>query len=130
MITRRLLLAGSAGLFALAPRYAFAGSTVPFDAAAFEAAQKSGKPAIVEISAPWCPVCKAQKPILAKLAADPRFKDLTVFDIDFDSQKDLVRKFGARSQSTLIAYKGTNEVGRSVGETQPEYIEALLEKAL
>lgn len=107
-----------------------AGEATPFSAAAFEAAQKGGKPILVAVSAPWCPICKTQKPILAKLAAEPRFKELQIFDIDFDSQKDLLRRFNARMQSTLIVFKGTAETGRSVGETQPEWIEGLLEKAL
>jgi thioredoxin 1 len=112
----------------LAP--AAAGETTPFADSAFEAAQKSGKPILVEVSAPWCPICKTQKPILAKLSSDARFKDLQIFDIDFDSQKDLLKRLNVRMQSTLIAYKGATEVGRSVGETQPEWIEGLLEKTL
>ncbi|WP_342150950.1 thioredoxin family protein [Methylorubrum sp. SB2] len=128
MPTRRHALALTAALiFAGTAR---AAAPVPFDAAAFEAAQAAGRPILVQISAPWCPICKTQKPILATLSAEPRFKDLAVFTIDFDSQRDLVRRFEARTQSTLIAYKGKAEVGRSVGETQPEWIEQLLEKAL
>ncbi|WP_426312753.1 thioredoxin domain-containing protein [Methylobacterium fujisawaense] len=112
------------------PAPARAAETTPFSDAAFEAAQKAGKPVLVAVSAPWCPICRTQKPILAKLAAEPRFKDLKIFDIDFDSQKDLLRRLNVRMQSTLIAYKGTTEVGRSVGETQPEWIEGLVEKTL
>lgn len=103
---------------------------VPFDPSAFAAAQEAGRPILVQVTAPWCPICRTQKPILAGLAAEPRFKDLAVFTIDFDSQRDLVRRFDARMQSTLILFKGRTEVGRSVGETQPEWIEQLLEKAL
>jgi thiol-disulfide isomerase/thioredoxin len=102
----------------------------PFTDAAFEAAQAAGRPILVEVSAPWCPICKAQKPIIAKLKAEPRFRELELFEIDFDSRKDLLRRFDARMQSTLIAFKGRVEAGRSVGETQPEWIEALIEKAL
>ncbi|HEV7440907.1 MAG TPA: thioredoxin family protein [Methylobacterium sp.] len=102
----------------------------PFEADAFEAAQAAGRPILVEVSAPWCPICRTQKPILAKLGTDPRFKDLVLFEIDFDSQKPLLRRFEARQQSTLVAFKGRQEVGRSVGETQPEWIESLLEKTL
>ncbi|GJE28336.1 thioredoxin family protein [Methylobacterium organophilum] len=106
------------------------GAALPFDEAGFEAAQAAGRPILVAISAPWCPICKAQKPILARLSAEPRYKDLALFEIDFDSQKPLVRRFGATMQSTLIAFKNGKEVGRSVGETQPEWIESLLEKTL
>lgn len=132
MITRRKILAlASVACSAMAiSAPAVAGETQPFNPAAFEAAQKSGKPILIEVSAPWCPICKAQKPVIAKLAAEPRFKDLQVFDVDFDTRKDVLKQFNARMQSTLIAFKGQNEVGRSVGETQPEWIEGLVEKTL
>ena len=130
MQSRRAVLTLAGLLLAASLAPAAAGETRPFSDPAFEAAQKSGKPIWVEVSAPWCPICRTQKPILAKLASEPRFKDLQIFDIDFDSQKELLRRLNVRMQSTLIAYKGATEVGRSVGETQPEWIEGLLEKAL
>ena len=61
---------------------------------------------------------------------DPRFKNMVTFRVDFDSQKDVVRGFGAQMQSTLIAFKGNAEVGRSVGETDAMAIEALLALAI
>ncbi|WP_373318372.1 thioredoxin family protein [Methylobacterium haplocladii] len=109
---------------------AFGAAPIPFDQAAFDAAQAAGQPVLVAITAPWCPICKAQKPILAKLGTGARFGSLAIFEIDFDTQKALVRRFDARSQSTLIAFKGRDEVGRSVGETQAEWIESFLEKTL
>lgn len=130
MTSRRLLLTLALLAPLAIPRFAEAGDTAPFSQAAFDAARSAGRPILVEVSAPWCPICKTQKPILAKLAADPRFKDLQIFDVDFDGSKDVLRQLNARMQSTLIAYKGDKEVGRSVGETQPEWIEGLLEKTL
>ena len=130
MMMRRALL----GLAAFLPLAVLAmpaqADPMPFEAGAFAAAQKAGRPILVEVSAPWCPICKTQKPILAKLAQDPRFKDLVIFDVDFDSRKDVLRRFDARMQSTLIVFKGETEAGRAVGETQPEWIEGLVEKAL
>ena len=128
MLRRSFLLAAILAPILTAP--ARAGEVVPFEAEAFAAAQAAGRPILVQISAPWCPICRAQKPILAALSADPRFKTLAVFTIDFDTQRELVRRFGAQMQSTLIVYRGGTEVARSVGETQPEWIEQLLEKAL
>lgn len=130
MTTRRRILALAALALSAGCGPALAGQTMPYTQAAFEAAQKAGKPILVEVSAPWCPICKAQKPVIAKLSGEPRFKDLQVFDVDFDSRKDVLKQFNARMQSTLIVYKGETEVGRSVGETQPEWIEGLLEKTL
>ena len=81
---------------------AIAGET-SFSLAAFEAAQK---PILIDIAAPWCPTCKVQAPILTKLYAEPRFKDLQVFTVDFDTQKDALRALKAQRQSTLIVFKG------------------------
>lgn len=107
-----------------------AAEVLPYTASAFAAAQKAGNPILVEITASWCPTCKAQKPILSKLESDPKFKDLRVFDVDFDTQKDVVRNFKATMQSTLIAFKGDHETARSVGDTNLDSIGALLEKAI
>src|ERR1700746_1041473 len=115
MLTRRsILIAAVASSIALTP--VFAADPQPFDAKAFADAQRAGKPIFVGIHASWCPICKAQKPILSELMADPKFKDLVYFVFDFDTQKDVVKFFGARMQSTLIAFKGKTETGRSVGE--------------
>lgn len=102
----------------------------PFDRANFEAAQAAGKPILIDVSAPWCPTCKAQAPILSKLMSDPRFKGMIAFSIDYDSQKDLLRTFNVQRQSTLIVFKGKQEAGRSTGDTNPASIEAMLAKAI
>jgi thioredoxin 1 len=130
MLSRRSLLLAAAAASATLSAPASAAGPQPFDDAAFAAAQKANKPIFIAIHASWCPTCKAQTPILADLMANPKFKNLAYFTIDFDSQKDLVRRFGARMQSTLIAFKGANEEGRSVGDTRRESIAALLDKTL
>ena len=79
-VAAAFVLAGS-----LSP--AFAGTAVPYSAEAFKAAQASGSPILVEIHADWCPTCKAQSPILDKLTADPKFKDLKIFRVDFDAHE-------------------------------------------
>jgi thioredoxin len=131
MISRRSFL-GTAALAAalVPPTMTLAAEERPFSRQAFEAAQRKRQSILVEIHASWCPTCAAQKPILARLFADPRFKDMAVFRIDFDSQKDEVRNFKARLQSTLITFKGGEEVARSVGDTNPDSIADLLTLAL
>ena len=109
---------------------AAAADAVTFTAEAFAAAQQSGKPILVDVAAPWCPICKRQRPLLQSILSDLRYKDVQRFDIDFDSQKDALKLVGARMQSTLIAYKGKREVGRSIGQTQREWLEDFLEKML
>ncbi len=102
----------------------------PFTQAEFAAAQKDGKPILVDIFAAWCPICRAQNPILTQLTREPEFKDLVVFKIDFDTQKAEVRALGATQQSTLITFKGEKETARSVGDTNPASLADLVKSAL
>jgi thioredoxin 1 len=117
MLSRRAALSAAlfASVFVLTP--ALAENAPAFDAKAFDQAQKAGRPILIAIHASWCPTCKAQAPILSELRADPKFKDL-------------VDRFGARMQSTLIAFKGEKEQGRSVGDTNRASIFALVAKSL
>jgi thioredoxin 1 len=133
MITRRSLLkaaTAATAATAFSSATAYAAQEQPFTRQAFEAAQGKGQSILVEIHASWCPTCQAQKPILGKLFADPKFKNLAVFRVDFDSQKDEVRNFKARVQSTLITFRGKEEIARSVGDTNPDSIADLLALAL
>jgi len=109
---------------------ASAAAASPFDTKAFEAAQAAGGPVLVEVHADWCPVCTRQKPIIRDLLSKPAFKGYSTFIVDFDSQKDVLKRLGVQRQSTLIVFKGSRELGRSTGVTDPAQIAALLEKAL
>jgi len=102
----------------------------PFNQANFEAAQASGKPILLEVHADWCPTCRAQEPIISGLMQDPKNSDFVVLRVDFDNQKDVVKRFRAQYQSTLIVFKGKKEVSRSTGETRKDAIVAQLAKAL
>jgi thioredoxin 1 len=130
MPLHRLLLSALPAFVLLCQLPASAAEWKPFSAHAFAAAQKDGKSILVDIFAPWCPTCRAQQPILDQLTAKPEFKDLVVFKIDYDSQQDDVRALKAQSQSTLIAFKGSNETNRSVGDTNAKSIETLLQSAM
>jgi thiol-disulfide isomerase/thioredoxin len=115
--------------FLLSAAAANAGEVRPFDAAAFEAAQAAQKPIVIHATATWCPTCQAQIPIVQSLADDPENGDLLVFTVDFDNQTDVLRRFNVRHQSTLIAFRGTEERARTVGDTNPDRIAALVASA-
>ena len=121
-----LMLVG--GLSLAGPASAF--DAKPYDAKAFAAAQAAGKPILLDVTATWCPTCKAQKVVLDEMARKPKFKDVVVYEVDFDSRKDVLRDLNVQKQSTLISYKGTKEVGRSTGDTTANGIEDQLNKSL
>ena len=97
-----------------------------YDAGEFKAAQAAGKPVVIHVSAPWCPTCKAQHEVLDELAEKPDFAAVTLFQVDFDTEKDVLKTFKASQQSTLIAFNGATETGRVVGQTSLKAIEGLL----
>ncbi|MGE3991534.1 thioredoxin family protein [Pseudorhodoplanes sp.] len=131
MLSKRNFLVMSGLVLALGwASAASARDKTPFTPAAFEAAQVAGKPILIDVSASWCPTCKAQAPILSKLLGEQRFKNMVAFNVDFDSQKDILRRLNVQRQSTLIVFKGKQEAGRSVADTNSASIEALLAKSL
>ena len=121
-------LCAAVGL-ALAAVAALAGE-VPFNKAAFDAALAKGTPVIVDFAASWCPTCKAQKPIVQGLLAEPTLKPVTLFLADFDTELALKKQLGVTQQSTFVVFKGGKEVGRSTGQTQKDVISELFHKAL
>ena len=108
---------------------ASAGPSEPFTQKRFDELAAQGKPALVAIHADWCPTCKAQKPIVGELMGRPEFKDMTELVVDFDAQKPVIKQYKVSMQSTLIAFRGGKEVGRSVGDTTKAGIEGLVKKA-
>jgi thiol-disulfide isomerase/thioredoxin len=123
--TTCLRLLAIAALIAL-PLAAWAGQ--PFDAAAFQQAQESGKSILVHVQAPWCPVCAKQRPILQRIeAATPA---LTAFDVDFDHDQAALKQFNVQHQSTIIVFKGKAEIGRSTGDSDAASIQSLVAKGM
>ena len=109
---------------------AVAGDIRPFSQQGFDQLTREGKPVVLDISATWCPTCKEQKPIIDSLMKQPAYKDVTLLTIDFDANKATLKKFKVTMQSTLVAFKGSKEVGRSVGDTTPAGIEGLIKQTV
>lgn len=103
---------------------------VPFNQAQFDAALAAKKPVVVDFWAGWCPVCRAQKPVLSAILQAPEMADVTMFVADFDTEKELKKTLRVTGQSTLVVFKNGKEVARSSGQTQQEPLRALLSQAL
>ncbi len=101
-----------------------------FDTRAFAAAQAQGRPILVDVSAEWCSTCRVQEKHIAKITRDSAFVKLVIFKLDYDKQKAERRQLKVPRQSTLIAFRGRREMGRSVADTNPRSLEALIRKAM
>ncbi len=128
---RRLPLArlAFAAALSLAGSLAHALTVVPYSAAAFAAAQKSGEPVVLHFHATWCPTCKAQDQAFEALKADPSLK-VTLMQADYDTEKALEKQMKVTAQSTLVVFHGADERSRSTGVTDPAKLKAALQGAL
>lgn len=100
-----------------------------FSDARFAALQQEGALILLDVFASWCPTCAIQQKVIADYQSKHPEVPLKVLTIDFDSQKDVVRRFRAPRQSTLIVYRGTERVWFGVAETRAAVIFAELNKA-
>lgn len=108
---------------------AVAAEMLVFNEPAFQAAQRSGAPILVETYSAGCPICWVQEGTVRELLRKPGYNGLRVFVIDADNRKEAMRAVGAQTRSTLIVYKDGQEIARAVGTTQPDEIAALIAKA-
>lgn len=89
----------------------------PYEPKAFAKLLASGRPFIVHVHAEWCSACAMQEARLKTFLIDPAVRALPFVRVDFDRDREFLRRFRVNAQSTLIAFRGGKEVARSVGET-------------
>lgn len=84
---------------------------------------------LVDFNAPWCAPCRAQNPIIKKLAR--RFNGQAVVTaVDIDQNRTTALKLGIHSIPTLVLFKNGKEIQRYIG-LQPEAVLAeAIERAM
>ncbi|MDB5037030.1 MAG: putative exported protein [Bacteriovoracaceae bacterium] len=88
-----------------------------YSQSAFTQAKKENAKILFHFHADWCPTCIQQAKTLEALKADPDLKDVRIFRVDFDKENALKHEFKVTAQSTFIALRGGQEIGRSTGKT-------------
>lgn len=69
-------------------------------------------PVVLIFSAPWCGPCKTYKPLLQRLCTE---RDVRLYEIDADAQRQLAGLYNVRAVPTTIVLKGGAELGRQSG---------------
>ncbi len=101
-----------------------------YDAAEFMMAQKKGKTIVVDVHADWCPTCRAQAPILEELRTEKQNSNTLFVKVNFDEQKAFLRDNRIPRQSTVLVFKGMDEVARSVAQTNRSELRSIVLNAL
>ena len=79
---------------------------------AFATAQADGKTIVIVVHANWCTTCRAQEPALKKVVLLPEYKDYLLFRVDYDTQRDVMAELDVLQRSTILIFKGKEEVSR------------------
>ena len=91
-----------------------------FSEEVFENAKASGKTVVVNSYEVWCGTCSKQTKILDQ--AEKEFKDIVFLSYEQSKNKDIAQKLGIKFWTTIVVYKGDNEIVRIVGQTDKETI--------
>ena len=99
-----------------------------FTEEAFKSAKTSGKTVVVNSYEVWCGTCSKQTKILDQ--AEKEFKDIVFLSYEQSKNKDIAQKLGIKFWTTIVVYKGNDEVARIVGQTDKETIYSAIQKGI
>ena len=98
-----------------------------FDKDLFKQAQSDGKVVVVSSWIKYCYSCASQMKVLEK--AKNEFDNIEYFSFDI-TKKEISNLFDVQYQTTLIIFKGNQEVYRSIGETTEDLIYEALKASI
>ena len=94
----------------------------------FENAKASGKTIVVNSYEIWCGTCSQQTKILDQ--AEKEFKDIVFLSYEQSKNKNIAQKLGIKFWTTIVIYKGSDEVARIIGQTDKEVIYSAIQKGI
>jgi len=118
--------------------FAFAANAVEkkttFDKELFNKAQSEGKIVVVSSWMKYCSSCANQMKVLQKAKKegellDIKFDNIKYFSFDV-TNSEIANLFNVQYQTTLLIFKGNQEVYRSIGETTEDLIYEALKTSI
>ena len=94
----------------------------------FKNAKVSGKTIVVNSYEIWCATCSKQTKILDQ--AEKEFTDIVFLSYEQSKNKGIAQKLGIKFWTTIVVYKGNDEVARIVGQTDKETIYSAIQKGI
>ena len=105
-----------------------------FDKELFNKAQSEGKIVVVSSWMKYCSSCANQMKVLQKAKKkgellDIKFDNIKYFSFDV-TNSEIANLFNVQYQTTLLIFKGNQEVYRSIGETTEDLIYEALKTSI
>jgi thioredoxin 1 len=98
------------------------------DTQAFDSAIQDDQPLLVDFWAPWCPPCRAQLPILERLATDAS-DSYRLYKVNVDDHANLAQRFGISSIPSLLLFRGGKLLRQFRGLQNEETLRRALQNA-
>ena len=118
--------------------FAFGANTMEkkttFDKELFNKAQSEGKIVVVSSWIKYCSSCANQMDVLQNAKKDGELSDIKFDNIEYFSfdvtNREIANLFDVKYQTTLLIFKGDQEVYRSIGETTENLIYEALKASI
>ena len=94
----------------------------------FEKAQQEGKTIVVNAWNKTCMTCAKQSKVFAEAVND--FKEVEFLFYEQAKHKDIAKNLNIKFWTTIVVYKGHNEISRKIGLTKKEDIYQLINKGI
>tara|TARA_Y100001970_G_scaffold238692_1_gene300091 strand:- start:276 stop:647 length:372 start_codon:yes stop_codon:yes gene_type:complete len=90
--------------------------------------QRSGKTIVVHSWNKYCSTCAAQFKVFDQALKD--FKNVEFMFYEQNKNKDIARSLGIQYWTTIVVYKGKDEIAREIGLTNKDQIYELIKKGI
>ena len=94
----------------------------------FKKAQSEGKIIVINSWNKFCSTCKKQIKILDQ--AETKFNDVIFLSYEQTENKDIANKLSIDYWTTIVIYKGEDEIYRSMGVTEKNQLYLIIDKIL
>ena len=94
----------------------------------FKKAKVDGKTIVIHSYEKWCGTCSKQTKILNE--AENKFKDIVFLSYEQSKNKDIAEQLNIKFWTTIVVYKGQNEIDRKIGLVKKEDIYRLIRKGI
>ena len=99
-----------------------------FSLKVLENAKANGKTIVINSYNISCGTCAKQTKILDQ--AQKEFNEIIFFSYDQNKNVDIAKKLGIDFWTTIVVYKGNNEVTRIIGQTDKKIIYSAIKKGI
>ena len=99
-----------------------------FSEEVLENSKASGKTVVVNSYEVWCGTCSKQTKVLDQ--AEKEFKDIVFLSYVQSKNKNIAQKLDIKFWTTIVVYKGNDEIARVVGQTDKEAIYSAIQKGI